>query len=79
MYSYAILKFRGYNIGCRLIDEFLAKAETRTCRSVQEVAENIAKVLFSFEMLMMVASLSYVPWSECRNRTPLKPGKVIVF
>ena len=35
---------RGYNIGVRLVDEFLAKAQIGTCQSFQETAEVIAKV-----------------------------------
>ena len=34
---------RGYNIGVRLVDEFLAKAQIGTCQSFQETAEVIAK------------------------------------
>ena len=35
---------RGYNIGVRLVDEFLAKAQIGACQSFQETAEVIAKV-----------------------------------
>ena len=37
----------GYNIGQRLIDEFLAKTEIKVCKDKVDVAENIAKVLYS--------------------------------
>ena len=35
---------RGYNIGVRLIDEFLAKAQVSSCSSFHETADVIAKV-----------------------------------
>ena len=37
--------FRGYNIGVRLIDEFLAKSNISRCVDFKETAEVIAKVL----------------------------------
>ena len=37
---------RGYNIGIRLIDEFLAKAQISTCSNFGETAEVISKVGF---------------------------------
>ena len=36
--------FRGYNIGIRLVDEFLAKAQITACQHFSETAEVIAKV-----------------------------------
>lgn len=36
---------RGYNIGVRLIDEFLAKSNVSRCVDFKETAEVIAKVL----------------------------------
>lgn len=38
------LFFRGYNIGIRLIDEFLAKSGVSRCVDFKETAEMIAKV-----------------------------------
>ena len=35
---------RGYNMGVRLIDEFLAKTKTIKCGDFRETAERIAKV-----------------------------------
>jgi hypothetical protein len=35
---------RGYNIGVRLIDEFLAKSHIPHCQDFKETTENIAKV-----------------------------------
>lgn len=38
--------FRGYNIGIRLIDEFLAKSNVSRCVDFKETAEVIAKVFY---------------------------------
>lgn len=38
---------RGYNIGVRLIDEFLAKSNVSRCVDFKETADVIAKVLYS--------------------------------
>lgn len=38
------LIYRGYNIGVRLIEDFLAKANTGRCRDFRETADVIAKV-----------------------------------
>ena len=35
---------RGYNIGIRLVDEFLAKAQIASCSNFMDTAEVIAKV-----------------------------------
>lgn len=35
---------RGYNIGIRLIDEFLANSKTTKCGDFRDTAEKIAKV-----------------------------------
>ncbi len=35
---------RGYNIGIRLIDEFLAKSKTGKCVDFRDTADKIAKV-----------------------------------
>jgi Transport protein particle (TRAPP) component len=37
---------RGYNIGVRLIDEFLAKSNVSRCVDFRETADVIAKVYF---------------------------------
>lgn len=37
---------RGYNIGIRLIDEFLAKSGVGNCSDFKETAEVIAKIAF---------------------------------
>ncbi len=36
---------RGYNIGVRLIDEFLAKSRTAACSNFRDSAEKVAKVI----------------------------------
>ena len=36
----------GYNIGMRIIDEFLAKSQVSRCASFKDTAENIAQVAF---------------------------------
>lgn len=44
---YLLFLFRGYNIGVRLIDEFLAKSNVSTpggCTDLKETADVIAKV-----------------------------------
>lgn len=48
------LNRRGYNIGVRLIDEFLAKAQVGPCSSFTETAEVIAKV--GFKMFLGVTA-----------------------
>ena len=35
---------RGYNIGIRLIDEFLAKSKTGKCGNFRETVDRVAKV-----------------------------------
>lgn len=40
------LMCRGYNIGIRLIEDFLAKANTGRCRDIRETADVISKVAF---------------------------------
>mmetsp|Transcript_19896 Transcript_19896/g.60255 ORF Transcript_19896/g.60255 Transcript_19896/m.60255 type:complete len:159 (-) Transcript_19896:321-797(-) len=48
------LEKMGYNIGIRLVDEFLAKAGLPPCQGFQETAEVIAKV--AFRMFLGVAA-----------------------
>jgi trafficking protein particle complex subunit 3 len=49
-YNYALvnshLEKMGYNIGVRLIEDYLAKANTGACTSFRETAEMISKVGF---------------------------------
>ena len=44
-YCSVVCIFRGYNIGIRLIDEFLAKSNVSRCVDFRETADVIAKVL----------------------------------
>lgn len=39
-------QYRGYNIGVRLVDEFLAKSNVDKCNSFQDTCDVIAKVAF---------------------------------
>lgn len=43
LHAYLHPCYRGYNIGVRLVDEFLAKAKQGRCSSFREAAEVIAK------------------------------------
>src|SRR5436190_10977970 len=44
MSDYRRFNIRGYNIGVRLIEDFLAKSNTGRCRDFRETADVIAKV-----------------------------------
>ena len=37
--------YRGYNIGIRLVDEFLAKSQLGRCRGLRETADIVAQVI----------------------------------
>lgn len=52
--SFLCLLCRGYNIGIRLIDEFLAKSGVSRCVDFKETAEMIAKVLGHFHSLTTI-------------------------
>lgn len=53
--------YRGYNIGIRLIDEFLAKSNISTCVDFKETAEVIAKVpLFFVHFYAFLVYLSVI-------------------
>lgn len=51
----------GYNIGLRLIEDFLAKSNTGTCSNFRETAETIAKVGFKIFMNITPAVTN---WSQ---------------
>jgi len=57
----AALDKMGYNIGVRLIDEFLAKSNTQSCSNFKETAQVIAKIGFKM-FLGITAEVS--KWSE---------------
>jgi hypothetical protein len=42
--TYTIIYFRGYNIGVRLIEDFLARSNTGRCNDFRETADIISKV-----------------------------------
>lgn len=42
----SLIKCRGYNIGTRLIDEFLAKSRTSRCLGFRDAMEKAARVSF---------------------------------
>ena len=47
----------GYNIGTRLIEDFLAKSALGRCADFREVGEVVAKVLRSFLSLMILTNV----------------------
>lgn len=63
------LHFRGYNIGIRLIDEFLAKSNVSRCVDFKETAEVIAKVCHIIWFISKTSVLLF----KC-----LKPGILIL-
>ena len=63
---------RGYNIGIRLIDEFLAKAQIPSCSSFAETAEVISKVGFKM-FLGITAEVVNVSSSEFSLQLPENP------
>ena len=59
------LEKMGYNIGVRLIDEFLAKSGTNgTCQNHREMADVIAKVAFK---MFLGVSADVTAWNAERN------------
>jgi trafficking protein particle complex subunit 3 len=58
------LEKMGYNIGVRLIDEFLAKSGATACQSHRETAEVIAKVAFK---MFLGISADVTSWNAERN------------
>ncbi|KAK9472682.1 NO signaling/Golgi transport ligand-binding domain-containing protein [Dipodascopsis tothii] len=51
----------GYNIGLRLIEDFLARAATPRCRSFKETAEVVAKVGFKMFLNVTPAVAAWSP------------------
>eukprot|EP00180_Rhodochaete_pulchella_P002346 Plantae.Rhodophyta-Rhodochaete_pulchella.ctg355.p2 GENE.Plantae.Rhodophyta-Rhodochaete_pulchella.ctg355~~Plantae.Rhodophyta-Rhodochaete_pulchella.ctg355.p2 ORF type:complete len:135 (+),score=29.26 Plantae.Rhodophyta-Rhodochaete_pulchella.ctg355:978-1382(+) len=51
----------GYNVGVRLIDDFLSKSRVYHCAGFSETAETVAKVAFK---MYLGVSASVVNWSE---------------
>jgi hypothetical protein len=52
---------RGFNIGSRLVDEFLAKSSVAACHNFRDTAETIARV--AFKMFLGVAA-DVTNWSD---------------
>ena len=50
----------GYNIGMRLIEDFLAKSNTGRCTNFRETADIISKVGYSILWLLLVESVTTV-------------------
>jgi hypothetical protein len=77
---FSFTSFRGYNIGIRLIDEFLVKTDLASCLHFQESAEVIAKV--GLKMFLNL-SAEVVGWSEesktCTLRLPTANNPFIEF
>ena len=46
----------GYNIGIRLIEDFLAKSSAPTCTNFREVAEMISKVALAAQVSPTIAA-----------------------
>ena len=57
----AELEKMGYNIGVRLVEEFLAKSNTQSCANFKETAHVISKV--AFKMFLGIAA-DAVKWSD---------------
>ena len=55
------LELMGYNIGCRLIEDFLARSSMGRCSDFREVGEVIAKVRFS-----SISSFWFAIFNGCR-------------
>ena len=51
---------RGFDIGVRIIDEFLSKSGTRRCRSWEETAETIALVYLGCSIYCQVGFKMYL-------------------
>lgn len=57
----------GYNIGLRLIEDFLAKTNSGTCSNFRETAEMIAKVGFKVFMNITPTIGSWAPEGKAFN------------
>ena len=50
--------FRGYNIGVRLIEDFLARSNTGRCHDFRETADVISKVSGTFDFFMLGVTIA---------------------
>lgn len=67
-----ILDKMGYNIGTRLIDEFLAKSGVKDCNNLKQTAESIAKV--GFRMFLGVQA-TIVGWNDDNTAFNIQVGE----
>lgn len=58
------LEKMGYNIGTRLIEEFLAKSSLGRCADFKDVGEVIAKVSWRFVAVLSLANFSGTGWIQ---------------
>ena len=57
---------RGYNIGQRLVDEFLARSKTARCADFREAADKVAKVGFKMFLNVTAAATNWnAEGTEC--------------
>ena len=61
--AFFVLEKRGYNIGKRLIDEFMATSGSGRCRNFEETAKVIAKVGFKM-FLGITANIVPKDWNK---------------
>ena len=53
-----LIFFRGYNIGVRLIEDFLARSNTGRCHDFRETADVISKVSGTFDFFMLGVAIA---------------------
>ncbi|GJJ12600.1 hypothetical protein Clacol_006843 [Clathrus columnatus] len=68
------LEKMGYNIGCRLIEDFLARSNMGRCTDFREVGEVVSKVGFK-AFLNITPTVIHSP-STAKPNTPIAPGQV---
>jgi len=60
-----LMGFRGYNIGVRLIEDFLARSGVGRCNDFRETADIIAKVSMEHTMVTITStSYDYTTWPD---------------
>lgn len=64
---FLFLLFRGYNIGVRLIEDFLARSSIGRCQDFRETADVIAKVTACFQANQSVTVNVYQERGEVRK------------
>ena len=66
--------FRGYNIGIRLVDEFLAKTKQGRCSSFREAAESVARQALP---MFLNISANVTNWNAEGNECSLVSDKEV--